>query len=218
MKLSVKQLKQLIRESVEEMELSLPSDQDHDQLASIYSDVYKERYGILPRHMDFSKYSTEELQKMVDDMEKETVHHARNDYSHEEEMEDLIDQHGHEADEAEREFMAAKKEDELMRTPEEGEELPQHSGMGRRLAESLKLVIREALEEEAVDECGSSYEEQAVVEELMEKKMGFKKLTKSLAAKGAKDPKALAYWIGKKKLGKKEMTKRAVAGKKKASK
>ena len=41
MKLSVKQLKQLVRESAEEMGLS-SSNQDHDQLSSIYSDVYKE--------------------------------------------------------------------------------------------------------------------------------------------------------------------------------
>jgi hypothetical protein len=33
-------------------------------------------------------------------------------------------------------------------------------------------------------------------------KMGFEKLTKSLAAKGAEDPKALAAWIGRKKYGK----------------
>lgn len=32
--------------------------------------------------------------------------------------------------------------------------------------------------------------------------MGFKKMTRSLAAKGAKDPKALAAWIGRKKYGK----------------
>lgn len=215
MKLTVRQLKQLVRESVEEMDLSSSPSQDHGQLSSIYSDLYKERHGIRPRHMDFSKFSEEELQKMVDDMEEETVHHARNDYSYEEGMEDMIDQHGHEADEADREAMAKQKEDDLMRTPEEGEDFRRHSGMGRgrNLAESLKLVIREVIEE-----CGCALEEEAVVEELMEKKMGFKKLTKSLAAKGAKNPKGLAYWIGKKKFGKAEMTKRAVEGKKKASK
>lgn len=35
-------------------------------------------------------------------------------------------------------------------------------------------------------------------------KMGFKKLTRSLAAKGAENPKALAAWIGRKKYGAKE--------------
>lgn len=59
--------------------------------------------------------------------------------------------------------------------------------MTRRLAESLKSVIREALEtheDVAVDECGST--EEAVVEELMEKKMDFKKLAKASALKKAK--------------------------------
>ena len=43
----------------------------------------------------------------------------------------------------------------------------------------------------------------------------FKNLTKKLAAKGAKAPKALAAWIGAKKWGQKKMTKMALAGKKK---
>lgn len=45
-------------------------------------------------------------------------------------------------------------------------------------------------------------------------KVGFKKLTKQLAKRGAKNPKALAAWIGRKKLGKREMAKRAAAGRK----
>lgn len=175
MKLSAKQLKQLVRESVEEMDLSSSSSQDHGQLSSIYSDLYKERHGIRPRHMDFSKFSEEELQKMVDDMEEEM---STVDYSHDEEMEDMIDQHGHEADEADREAMARQEEDDLMRTPEEGEDLSSRSGMGRRLAESLKLVVREAIEEcgyeESLDEYGNP-EEQALEEFLSEGKAKPKK-------------------------------------------
>ena len=174
MKLSVKQLKQLVRESAEEMGLS-SSNQDHDQLSSIYSDVYKEKYGTRPRHVDFSKYSAEELQKMVDDLEQEM---STVDYSHDEEMEDLIDQHGHDADEANREAMAAEKEDQLMRTPEEGEDLSSRSGMGRRLAESLKLVVREAIEECGYEESLYEYgnpEEQALEEFLSEGKAKPKK-------------------------------------------
>lgn len=40
----------------------------------------------------------------------------------------------------------------------------------------------------------------------------YDKLVKSLAAKGAEDPKALAAAIGRKKLGKKEFQRRAAAG------
>lgn len=40
--------------------------------------------------------------------------------------------------------------------------------------------------------------------------MGFKKMTKSLAAKGAEDPKALAAYIGRKKYGKEAFQKKAL--------
>jgi len=167
MKLSEKLLKQLVRESVEEMD-----QQDHGQLSAIYSDVYKERYGVRPRHMDFSKYSEEEIQDMIDDIEQDS-HHGDH-LSHEEEFEDMMDQHGHDADNAEREFMHRAAEHRLMLSPEEGEDLPFHSGMGRRLSESLKLVIREAIEENTVDECGVT-EEEALDEFISEGKPKLKK-------------------------------------------
>ena len=67
---------------------------------------------------------------------------------------------------------------DLMRTPEEGEDLSSRSGMGRRLAESLKLVVREAIEEcgyeESLDEYGNP-EEQALEEFLSEGKAKPKK-------------------------------------------
>jgi len=43
-------------------------------------------------------------------------------------------------------------------------------------------------------------------------RVGFKKLTKQLAKKGAKNPKGLAAWIGRKKYGKKKMASKAAAG------
>ena len=43
----------------------------------------------------------------------------------------------------------------------------------------------------------------------------YQKLTRKLAAKGASDPKALAAWIGRKKLGKTEFQRRAAAGRRK---
>lgn len=45
----------------------------------------------------------------------------------------------------------------------------------------------------------------------------FEKLTHSLAASGASNPKALAAWIGRKKLGKKKFQAKAAAGRKKAT-
>jgi len=46
-------------------------------------------------------------------------------------------------------------------------------------------------------------------------KIGFKKLTKKLAAKGARNPKALAASIGRKKYGKAGMAAKAAAGRRK---
>lgn len=51
-------------------------------------------------------------------------------------------------------------------------------------------------------------------EELDEKYMGFQKTKKVLAAKGAKNPSALAAWIGRKKYGKTKFQAAAAAGKK----
>ena len=43
----------------------------------------------------------------------------------------------------------------------------------------------------------------------------FKRLTKKLKKKGAKKPKALAAWIGRKKFGKKKFQKLSAKGRKK---
>lgn len=55
------------------------------------------------------------------------------------------------------------------------------------------------------------YEEAETVDE---KYVGFQKTKQALAAKGAKDPAALAAWIGRKKYGKKKFQAAAAAGKK----
>jgi len=56
------------------------------------------------------------------------------------------------------------------------------------------------------------YEE--TLEELDEKYMGFEKTKQALASKGAKDPAALAAWIGRKKYGKGKFQAAAAKGKK----
>lgn len=45
----------------------------------------------------------------------------------------------------------------------------------------------------------------------------YDRLVKSLSASGSRDPKALAAYIGRKKLGKAEFQRRAAAGRKKAA-
>ena len=80
--------------------------------------------------------------------------------------------------------------------------------------EDFKLLRKEEAEE-IVEEADLDLE--FTVEELdaiAEAYMGFEKTTKSLAAKGAKNPKALAAWIGRKKYGKEKFQAAAAAGKK----
>lgn len=45
----------------------------------------------------------------------------------------------------------------------------------------------------------------------------YEKLVKKLRAQGSDDPRALAAWIGRNKLGKEEFQRRAAAGRKRAS-
>jgi hypothetical protein len=45
----------------------------------------------------------------------------------------------------------------------------------------------------------------------------FDRLAAKLAARGARDPKALAAWIGRKQLGKAEFQRRAAAGRRKTN-
>ena len=58
------------------------------------------------------------------------------------------------------------------------------------------------------------YEEVESEEELDEKYEGFEKTKQALAAKGAKNPAALAAWIGRKKYGKAKFQAAAAKGKK----
>lgn len=51
----------------------------------------------------------------------------------------------------------------------------------------------------------------------MAKGTRFARLTRKLRARGARRPKALASWIGRKKYGQKRMTAMSVAGRKRAA-
>lgn len=93
----------------------LESVDDRDELASIYSDVYKEKYGIRPRWMNFDDMSTEELRA---ELERLYGEEGRIDY--EEEM-----------SEPERDPMA----DFMVPTDQDFhpyETLPSRQGMGKR--------------------------------------------------------------------------------------
>lgn len=66
MKISLKELRQMIETSLNEHGLD-----EKEELAQIYSDVYKDKHGIRPRWMDFSQMSVEELRKELERMSDE---------------------------------------------------------------------------------------------------------------------------------------------------
>lgn len=72
----------------------------------------------------------------------------------------------------------------------------------------LAEIVENATDDFDTDEISLSEEE---VADLVEKYEGFKKLSGELAAKGAKNPKGLAAWIGRKKYGKEKFQAAAAA-------
>jgi hypothetical protein len=45
------------------------NDAKRDELASLYSDMYKDRHGVRPRHVDLRTVPLDELQRKIDDLE-----------------------------------------------------------------------------------------------------------------------------------------------------
>jgi len=94
MKLSQKQLLQIVNEAFEDLERTslefdtskLPS--ERDEIASIYSDVFKEKNGIRPRWKDWSNYTTEEMQKELDDLYAQLDSYDWDEALHEPEIEE----------------------------------------------------------------------------------------------------------------------------------
>jgi hypothetical protein len=237
-KLNVKQLKAYIAEAMDDLD---PMDLDKkakdvekvskkDDLIVLYSDMYKELYNIRPRWLRSEDVSEEQLREMIA--------HLEEIYPRE------MEQRKREAEEEERYFekLSKKFEDEDKREKEAKEDLkdlgyedlenlPKRSGMGRRLDESLKTIVREAYEA-ACMECGYEEdlyesEDESLEEYLSEKKsmrLGqggrFKKLVDKLKDQGKSEEsaKAIAASIGRKKYGKAKMAHWSKAGKKRASK
>lgn len=64
MKITLRQLRRVISEVVE-------SEAEREELASMYSDVYKEKHGIRPRWMRFEDMSTDELRSALQELTAE---------------------------------------------------------------------------------------------------------------------------------------------------
>ena len=155
-------IKSLIREQMEDEGVPIPAEELRDVIAGSISDLYKYVNGIRPRWINFGEMSMEELEKMHRRLTAELFSTAQDeearsykpDYDPSDYTRSLEDRYisDHDAYEAEQERMI---------TPEEGEELPQRQGMGRRplvgpardvrkgrkISEQLKELIRDEINE-----------------------------------------------------------------------
>ena len=70
MKLSVQYLRQIIKETMTQLE---PWEElsRKEQIIGIYSDVYKEKHGIRPRWIKWDDITVDEAEKMLQDIEDE---------------------------------------------------------------------------------------------------------------------------------------------------
>jgi hypothetical protein len=226
-KLTVNQLKRLVREAIDEID---PMDLERqakgvekmsnkDELLGLYSDMYKELYNIRPRWLK-RDVSEEQLRDMIAHLEeiypREMERRKQEEEKEIEYFEQMIKKHEEEA----------REKAELGVVGDDEEALPMRSGMGRRLSESLKTIVRETYEASCM-ETEENLEKEAVEEYLSEKKsmrLGqggrFEKLTDKLKSQGKSEEsaKAIAASIGRKKYGKVKMAQWAKAGKKRASK
>ena len=152
MQITLKQLKELIREAVEDidpMDLerqaeNLPSKKE--DMFQLYSDMYKEMYNIRPRWLRMDDVSEDELAAMIDHLEQNysQVIKAREQEAKEEEaffkkLQKEFQKEREEADKAKAELVALGYEGDDL------ENLPRKSGMGKRLRESIKKTVREVL-------------------------------------------------------------------------
>jgi hypothetical protein len=82
MKITIKQLKHIIAEAIKEAtvinladdelpDFPEPKSRELSELEGIYSDVYKEKYGIRPRWIHSQQHTVEELQAELDKLYKE---------------------------------------------------------------------------------------------------------------------------------------------------
>jgi hypothetical protein len=127
-------IKQMVREAMDSEERAF--DDTHaplegqellDALASDISDMYKDINGIRPRWIKFSEMSLEELEVLHDQTER-----MHSDWWNEERVQQDLDDMADEDDA----IAAADAEEEMMRTPEDGEEFPKQTGMRRRMSEN----------------------------------------------------------------------------------
>ena len=151
MRITIKQLKGLIREAMEQTTQQPDSDYDEkEDLYSTYSDMYKSMYGIRPRWLSFDAAKVEDLRDMVAKLEQDFTAELK---VREEEAKRAEEYYQELQNKREEETKSAA-ELAAMGAPaghEHLEDLPSKSGMGRRITESLKTAVREALKGDQTD-------------------------------------------------------------------
>lgn len=150
MRITVKQLKNLVREAVEDLD---PMDLEREaknaskmdkkeDLFQLYSDMYKEMYNVRPRWLKLEEVTEDELRALIEKLEE--------DYPHE------MEERKREAEQQERFFHELEREHEKEEKAKEElekfgyedlEDLPKKSGMRKQLEETIKNIVREAVKE-----------------------------------------------------------------------
>lgn len=150
MRITVNQLKSLIRETVENidpMELErqardVSSISKKEDLFQLYSDMHQEMYNIRPRWLKLQEVSEDELQSLIEHLEE---HYEQEIKSRQREAQGQERFFNELEREREKEDKAKKELADLGYEDEELDKLPRKSGMGKRLRESIKKAVSEAL-------------------------------------------------------------------------
>lgn len=150
MRITVKQLKRLIRETVEDID---PMDLERqagnlsrmdkkEDLFQLYSDMHKEMYNIRPRWLKLEEVSEDELRALIEHLEERYEEEIKSRQREAQDQERFFNELERER---EKEDKAKKELADLGYEDEELENLPRRSGMGKRLRESIRKAVREAL-------------------------------------------------------------------------
>ena len=147
MRITVKQLKRLIRETVEDIDPMDLERQAHystgmekQDLFDLYSDMYKEMYNIRPRWLKLEEVSEDQLRALIEHLEEryeEEIKSRQREAQDQERFFNELEKEREKEDKAKKELADLGYEDL--------ENLPRRSGMGKRLRESIKKAVHEAL-------------------------------------------------------------------------
>ena len=192
MRITVKQLKNLVREAVEDLDpmdlereaKNVSNMDEKEDLFQLYSDMYKEMYNIRPRWLKLEEVSEDELRALIEKLEE--------DYPRE------MEERKREAEEQERYFHELEREHEKEEKAKEElekfgyedlEDLPKKSGMRKRLEETIKNIVREAVKEKEEEKKPKGKQKKLDVAPPFGKldKHDFKKLGKISKAKKDKE-------------------------------